>query len=73
LLVAKGNRSASDPESVVSEAIANYYINPNFESEAATVVYGAPAPPTTVPEPSSMLVLGSGVVGLLGFLRRRKG
>jgi hypothetical protein len=36
------------------------------------ITVSAPQAPPSVPEPSSMLALGSGVVGLLGFLRRRR-
>jgi PEP-CTERM motif-containing protein len=42
----------------------------SIPSEAFTLTGGAP-PPTTTPEPSSIMLLGSGILGLAGVLRRK--
>lgn len=72
LLVAKGNRDSAAAAAFLSgaEGNANYYTSTGFDSAAATIVYGAPTP--AVPEPSSMIALGSGVLGLFGLIRRKR-
>ncbi len=45
--------------------LAGIAINPN------ETTFTGPPPPAPVPEPSTMLLFGTGVIGLLGYARRR--
>ncbi len=79
LLVAQGTYTPGGAGPMLTGPLTGSYLTSSVLVDGSPVLDGAdvvvhnPAPPTTVPEPSSMIVLGSGVVGLLGFLRRRRG
>jgi hypothetical protein len=42
-----------------------------FGSESFTITTATTGPPPTTPEPSSILLFGSGILGLVGVLRRK--
>jgi hypothetical protein len=43
----------------------------SIPSESFTLIGGSTPPPTTTPEPSSIMLFGSGILGLAGILRRK--
>jgi hypothetical protein len=54
------------------EIVLNAGLRPDFFTEAIdNVVLTAPGGPAPVPEPSSLLLLGSGLLGLAGTLKRK--
>jgi len=67
--------SGSDPGdnfNLVSLGLGNFDINSASINLTFTLPTGS-TPPPSVPEPSSLLMLGSGLLGLMGFGLRRQG
>jgi hypothetical protein len=44
----------------------------NIYSSMATRILSGPSGPTAVPESSTLLLIGTGLLGLIGFRRLRK-
>ena len=61
-----GNWLAWDVNSGPSQAVHN--VNGNVRSEAFTI-YGTSG--TSTPEPGTLIMFGSGIIGLAGVLRRK--
>lgn len=70
-----GNQLNKLPAQSWEEAAAERDADAYF-TEGAFVLYGnegvPPPPPTTIPEPGTMILLGSGLAGLAGFRARRR-
>ena len=72
-------RATGTPREVIWDVVINSergfqrLVNLDINNGAGSVVQ-LPGPPVeeVIPEPSSMLLLGSGVLGLAGFLRRKR-
>ena len=63
-----GYNQADDSGSVTSRAFCITGLGCGADSAGLVTTFG---PQSTVPEPGSLLMLGSGMVGLAGFLRRK--
>lgn len=61
--------ASADVYAVTFDAVG---IGPNEPDFSIGTMYLATAAPATTPEPSTMLLLGPSMLGLLGFARRRK-
>jgi len=79
LLVAQGTYTAGGDGPMLSGPLnGSYLTSPTLEdgspvlAAAEVVIHNPTTPVPTVPEPSSMIALGSGVLGLFGIIRRKR-
>lgn len=50
---------------------ATQYLSPTLQAAGWTATFVADAPGATASEPSALVLLGSGILGITGFVRRR--